>query len=120
MANSAQANWNAVRMVYGSGDIAEPMENRERTCLFHWSQSMEKHTKAEIRGDMQDQHRLLCKQYKNATSPEESEMRYLAIRAWWLSSGATTEEGLHRLELWLSFWHFRYRQWGGFMQLVSL
>jgi hypothetical protein len=23
------------------------------------------------------------------------------------------------LELWLAFWHFRYRQWGGFMQLVK-
>lgn len=119
MADSAQANWNAVRIVYGSGDISEPMPNRERTCLFHWTQSTEKHTKADIRGDLQDQHRLLCKQYKNATSTQQSEERYLAIRAWWLSSGAMTEEGLRRLELWLSFWHFRYRQWGGFMGLVS-
>jgi hypothetical protein len=23
------------------------------------------------------------------------------------------------LDLWLAFWHFRYRQWGGFMELVS-
>jgi hypothetical protein len=49
----------------------------------------------------------------------ESETRYLAIRAWWLSSGATTEQELSQLELWVAFWHFRYRQWGGFMQLVS-
>jgi hypothetical protein len=32
---------------------------------------------------------------------------------------ATSEEGLSRLELWLAFWHFCYRQWGGFMQLVG-
>jgi hypothetical protein len=32
----------------------------------------------------------LCKYYKNATLAVESETRYLAIRAWWLSSGATT------------------------------
>jgi hypothetical protein len=120
MADSAQANWNAVRMVYGSGDILVPMKDRERTCLFHWTQSMEKHTKADIHFDLQDQHRVLCKQYKNTSSPKESKARYLAIRACWLSSSATTEEGLHRLELWLSFWHFRYRQWGGFMQLVSI
>ena len=109
MADSAQANWNAMRVVYGSGNTAEPMENRERTCLFHWTQSMEKHTMADIRRDLQDQHRLLCKQYKNATSPKDSEMRYLAIKAWWLSSGACSGEGLKRLELWLAFWHFRYR-----------
>jgi hypothetical protein len=35
MADSAQANWNAVRIVYGSGDPKVPMENRERTCLLH-------------------------------------------------------------------------------------
>ena len=72
MVDSAQANWNAVRIVYGSGNIAEPMENREQTCLFHWTQSMEKHIVAEIRRNLQDQYRLLCKQHKNATSFEDS------------------------------------------------
>ena len=37
MANSAQANWNAVRIVYGSGIPKVPMPGRERTCYFHWS-----------------------------------------------------------------------------------
>ena len=50
----------------------------------------------------------------------QAETKFLAIRAWWMSSGAATEQGLPRLELWLAFWHFRYRQWGGFMELVSL
>jgi len=119
MADSAQANWNAMRIVYGLGEIGILMENQERTCLFHWTQSMENHTKSDIQADLQDQYKLLCKQYKNAISPAESEDRYLAIKAWWLSSGAPTKGGLRSLELWLSFWHFRYRQWGGFMQLVS-
>ena len=35
MVDSAQANWNAVRKVYGSGDPGVGMEGRERTCLFH-------------------------------------------------------------------------------------
>ena len=81
MADSAQANWNAVRIVYGRGDPAVRMENRERTCLFHWTQSLEKHTKADIRGDLQEQHRVLCKQYKNASSMEDTEVRYFAIKA---------------------------------------
>ena len=45
MADSAQANWNAVRIVYGSGDPKVPIEGHERTCYFHWTQSLEKHTK---------------------------------------------------------------------------
>ena len=35
MADSAMANWNAVRIVYGSGSPNVVMENRERTCLLH-------------------------------------------------------------------------------------
>jgi hypothetical protein len=115
MADSAQTNWNAVRVIYGSGDTTIPMKDQEKTWLFHWAQSLEKHTKADIRADLQHQHRQLCRQYKNAASASESETQYLAIQAWWLSSGATSKEGLSRLELWLAFWHFCYRQWGGFM-----
>lgn len=118
MADSAQANWNAIRIVYGTGDPTVPMEHQERTCLFHWTQSLEKHTKASIRPDLQHQHRQMCKQYKDSKTIAEAEDRYLAIRSWWLSSGAATEDHLQSLDLWLAFWHFRYRQWGGFMQLV--
>jgi hypothetical protein len=50
---------------------------------------------------------------------DEAESRYLAIRAWWLSSGVSSEDAIRDLNLWLAFWHFRYRQWGGFMQMVS-
>jgi hypothetical protein len=50
----------------------------------------------------------------------EAETRYLAIKAWWASSNCTSEEGLKHLQLWLAFWHFRYRQWGGFMELVRI
>ena len=119
MADSAQANWNAVREIYGTGDPKIPMQNRERTCLFHWTKSLEAHTIKLIKTTMQHQHRILCKQYKDAKTEEESERMYLAIRAWWLSSGAATEEQIQELNDWLGFWHFRYRQWGGFMQLVS-
>jgi len=119
MADSAQANWNAVRIVYGSGDPSIPMDGQERTCYFHWTQSLETHTKKYIVHELQDQHRVLCKQYKDAGSSDEAETRYLAIRAWWSSSNATSENGLYHLGLWLSYWHHRYRQWGGFMELVS-
>jgi hypothetical protein len=52
MADSAQANWNVVHIIYGSGDATEKMVDKERTCLFHWTQSLEKHTKADIRQDL--------------------------------------------------------------------
>jgi len=35
MADSAMANWNAVRIVYGNGCAEDKMQNQERTCLLH-------------------------------------------------------------------------------------
>jgi hypothetical protein len=61
MADSAQANWNAVKVIYGSGDATISMKDLKRTCLFHWVQSLEEHTKATIRADLQHQHRQLCR-----------------------------------------------------------
>ena len=90
MGDSAQANWNAVRIVYSSGDPKVPIFGQERTCYFHWSQSLEKHTKQYIKHDLQDLHKHLCLQYRNAISMDEVETRYLAIKAWWTSSGSTS------------------------------
>lgn len=73
MADNAQTNSNAVRIIYGSQDATKPMQNRERTCLFHWKQSMEKHMKADIRQDVQEHHCQLCNKYKNANSMVEDE-----------------------------------------------
>ena len=106
-------------MVYGGGDPKVPKLGRERTCYFHWSQSLEKHTKQYIKHNLQDQYMDLCVEYHNAISMDEAETQYLAIRAWWSSLGATSKTRLKHLELWLAFWHFCYRQWGGFVELVS-
>jgi hypothetical protein len=106
MANSAQANWNAVRIVYGSGDPKVPMENRERTCLLQLTTLLRRHTQKYIKPDMQDQYNRLCKQYKDSEMMDEAESIYLAIRAWWLSSGAASEDAIGDLNLWLAFWHF--------------
>ena len=98
MADNAQANWNAVRMVYGDGDPSLPMVARERTCLFHWSASLDKVTQKYIKPSLQFQHKQICKDYKDAVTMDDAETKYHVIRSWWLSSGAATEEGI------LAFW----------------
>jgi hypothetical protein len=45
MANNTQANWNVVQIVYDSGDLSEPMADKEQTCYFHYIQFMDRHTK---------------------------------------------------------------------------
>jgi hypothetical protein len=56
MYDSAQANFNAVRVVFGFGDPTIPMENRERTYLFHWKMALERHRKQLIRSNLQVEH----------------------------------------------------------------
>ena len=62
MEDSAMANWNAVSIVYGSGSAHKVMENCERTCLLHWSNSLHKHTHKYIKQSLQQQRIALCKQ----------------------------------------------------------
>ena len=49
----------------------------------------------------------------------EVNTRYLAIHSWLLSNEAASDIDVSDLDTWLGWWHFRYRQWGGYMQLVS-
>ena len=45
MADSAHANWNTIKKIYGVGDPSLPMVGHECTCVFPWSQSLNKVTK---------------------------------------------------------------------------
>ena len=66
MADSAQTNWNAVRKVYDVGDPSLPMVGHECTCIFYWSQSLDKVTQKYIKTFLQFQHKQLNKDYKKA------------------------------------------------------
>ncbi len=45
MANGVQANWNVVRIVYEIKDLMVKMVDKKMTYFFHWTQSLDKHTK---------------------------------------------------------------------------
>ncbi len=120
MADSAGGNWMAVRQVYGTGDPHIPMLDKERSCFFHFMANLDKYTTKYIKLSMQAQHKKLCLEYRDCKTQSDADAKYLAIRGWWLSSGAATEDALYSLSEWLGFWHHRYRQWGGQMILVNL
>jgi hypothetical protein len=56
----------AIKIIYGYGDLFVRMVDKGYTFLFHWSHSLEKHTKQLIKHELQDEHKALCHQYKNA------------------------------------------------------
>jgi hypothetical protein len=72
MANGAQANWNVVRTVYGTGDPIVKMVDEEHMCFFHWIQSFDKHAKQLIMLEFHDQHKALCYDYKTIKFLEEA------------------------------------------------
>jgi hypothetical protein len=37
--------------------------------------------------ELQERHKALCFEYKNATSLEESNVRYATIQSWWILQG---------------------------------
>jgi hypothetical protein len=97
MYDNAQANFSVVRTIFGSGIPSEPMENRERTCQFHWRMSLEWHTKQLIRYDLQSDHMHLCQDYRKSRMIKDADAAMAAIKAWWFSSGAVLEAGVKEL-----------------------
>ena len=94
------------------------MTDKERTCLFHYVQSMIKYTEKWIADEFQEQHKSLCKQYRDASTIEDADRLFDALQAWYKMSGAVSDKGFDAMSSWLAWWHFRYRQWGGFMTTV--
>ncbi len=45
MVDNAHANWNDVRIMYDSRYASMNMVDKEQTCLFHRTQSRDRHTK---------------------------------------------------------------------------
>jgi hypothetical protein len=120
MCDSAQTNFNAVRILFGSGDPTVPIENKEKTCQFHWRMSLERHTKQLIRLDLQAEHMRLCQEYRKCQSLSDADAAMASIKAWWFSSRAVSESGLKELHDWINFWHFRYNQWGSHISQVRV
>ena len=52
MADSAQTNFNSMRKIFGLEDKNVPMEGKERTCKFHWSMALNRHTKQLIKHEL--------------------------------------------------------------------
>ena len=79
MADRAQANWNVVMRIYGGGNPSLPMVDRERICFFHWLQSLDKVIQKYIKASLWLQHKQLCKDYKDAKTMDEAEIKYHVI-----------------------------------------
>ena len=60
MSDETRANWIAIQIVKNGGPN-NVMEGRERSCLFHWEQSLQKYNKKLVPAKKQRQHIDMCK-----------------------------------------------------------
>lgn len=113
MADEANANWLAIRTVYFGGP-KNIKPSKERSCIFHWEQSMLRHTKKCIRPSFQEDHKLLCRKWRNAPNENAAENCKNEIRKFWKAGHAFAEE-ISALETWLSWWDNRALHWGAWL-----
>ena len=106
MVVSAQANFNVVREIFGSGDKTIPIAGKECICQFHWSMALDRHTRQHIKLELWAMHKRLCHEYRMCRSKAAANSTMEAIREWWYSSGGVSESGVKEMNDWLSFWHF--------------
>ena len=115
MSDEAGANWLAIRAVYNGGRH-NVMEGRERSCLFHWDQSLHKHSKKHVTKEQQMHHIEMCEAWRLARTSEEDSFLATTIRDWWVQN--LSFDNLEALQRWFKWWEHRIAHWGGAEPMV--
>ena len=110
MADNAGPNWLAIRTVYNGGP-KNKMENRERSCIFHWEKSMVDHTKRCIKPQFQEEHKALCRRWRDSTTESMATEWKAKVIDFWTPMHVKDGE-LPALQTWLAFFEIRASQWG--------
>lgn len=116
MADEAQANWSAIRFVYNGG-YDNIMHGRERSCLFHWEQSLHAHTTKYVLKDHQNEHKSMCEKWRLSDTMDAAKVQCRLIRQWW-RTGKVKDCNLPAMDSWMSWWDVRIAHWGSFMTMV--
>ena len=75
MANEAGENWTAIY----NGGHSNIFISREHSFLFHWGQSLQKHTKKYVLATFRAKHIEMCEQWRPAQSKEHANKQALAF-----------------------------------------
>lgn len=116
MANEAGANWATIRTVFNGGPN-NVLVGRERSCLFHWEQSLQKHSKKLVRKEVLQQHLDMCEAWQKSPSIALANKQADKIRSWWNLNVA--QENIKPLERWFKWWELRISHWGNLNPHVS-
>ena len=102
MADEAAINWRAVRTIFNDGPD-KVMVGRERSCLFHWEQSLQLHTAQCVAKSFQDEHIRLCEMWHCASTEDEATSLFRQICAWW-ATRKVSDANIPQMDCWFNWW----------------
>ena len=117
-ADEAGANWIAIRTVY-NGDAKNVLEGQERSCLFHWEQSLQKHTKKYVLPTYRKKHIELCEKWRLAETEEHAQLQASSIQKWW-TNGCVLQENIKNMKRWFNWWKYRILHWGSLNKVKNM
>lgn len=117
MADEAGANWVAIRTIFNGGP-ENVLVGRERSCLFHWEQSLHKHTKKLVPAETRTHHVEMCEQWRLCKFQRDATQQANHIREWWLEK-MLPKENVDALNKWFTWWEKRIEHWGSLSTNVS-
>jgi hypothetical protein len=116
MVDAAMANFNSIRVVYGSqplldGDgVVDKSGDRpsvERTCYFHFEQSLVSHTRLYILPEYQADHLRLCRSWVKARTKALFNEGLESTKKLWLTGALNFTVHVAKVGNWLAFWEKR-------------
>lgn len=87
------------------------MEGRERSCHFHWEQSLVTHNKKYVKDTCQIRHKQMCEVWRATKTLRMARAEERKIRKFWRDE-AVDEVNIASMDSWLSWWGARFGHWG--------
>ena len=109
MSDEAGANWVAIRTIFNEGPD-NMMDGRERSCLFHWEQSLQKHSKRLVSKENFQVHLDMCEVWRKSPTDILAREQANKIKRWWKEN--VPPENVKPLERWFKWWETRIAHWG--------
>jgi hypothetical protein len=114
MADAAMASFHAIRNVYGSEPLVDGKNvidpeigvrpPVEKTCGFHFEQSLVAHTKKHVVDKYQEEHLVLCRAWAKASNHAAFNELQNQIMEFWEDRAVLGFLSQAKISQWLSFW----------------
>lgn len=93
------------------------MQDRERSCEWHWKHSLQLHSKY-VNVKSQQEHKDMCEKWQIASTEEAAYTEARLIRSWW-RNGHVQDCNIPSMDIWMSWWEVHIAHWGNVMTKIE-